>query len=337
VTPPASPEVSRLEDELHLRADATMRGQRIDRLLAERFPHITRSRFQRLLHDGCVTARGKKVRSAYRVLEHDDIRVRLPPPEPSPLEPENIPLRIVYEDDAVIVVDKPAGLVVHPAAGNPRGTLVHALLFHARTLSPDAAGVRPGIVHRLDKDTSGLLVVAKTEAAHAALATALRARTVRREYAALVWGRVEADGRIDAPIGRSTSDRKRMAVRARGGKAALTEYRVRERLAAWTLLDVRLATGRTHQIRVHLASAGHPVFGDPTYGGRTSRLTQLREPLRVQARRALERLPRQALHATRLRFVHPSSGDELEFESPLPEDVAATLALLRGPVSGAPA
>jgi 23S rRNA pseudouridine1911/1915/1917 synthase len=326
-----------LEEELHLRVDASMRGQRIDRLLAERFPHLTRSRFQRLLRDGCVTARGRPVRSAYRVLQDDDLCVRVPAPEPSDLVPEDIPLRIVYEDDALLVVDKPAGLVVHPAAGNMRGTLVHALLFHAQAL-PATGALRPGIVHRLDKDTSGLLVVAKTEAAHAALSAALRARAVRREYAAVVWGRVAEDrGRIDAPIGRSTADRKRMAVRARGGKPAVTEYRVRERLAAWTRLDLRLQSGRTHQIRVHLASLGHPVFGDATYGGRTSRLTQLAAPLRVQARRALERLPRQALHATRLQFVHPATGEELQFESPLPEDVAAALALLREPVPGAPA
>ena len=327
-----------VDEELHLRVDAAMRGQRIDRLLAEQFPRITRSRFQRLLAAGHVTARGRKVRSAYRVLEDDDIRVHVPPPEPSDLVPEDIPLQIVYEDASLLVVDKPAGLVVHPAAGNMRGTLVHALLFHARGLPAAGAPLRPGIVHRLDKDTSGLMVVAKTEAAHAALAAALHARDVRREYTALVWGRVhDDDGEIDAAIGRSSIDRKRMAVRSRGGKPARTVYHVVERFAAWTRLDLRLHSGRTHQIRVHLAAIGHPVFGDPVYGGRGGRLTQLRNPLRVQARRALERLPRQALHATRLRFAHPVTGVELQFESPLPEDIAATLALLREPLPGASA
>jgi 23S rRNA pseudouridine1911/1915/1917 synthase len=227
---------------------------------------------------------------------------------------------------------------VHPAAGNARGTLVHALLFHARSLPAGGGALRPGIVHRLDKDTSGLLVVAKTDAAHAALSAAIAARQVRREYTAIVCGRMAGDGgRIDAPIGRSPTHRKRMAVRPRGGKPAVTDYRVRERLAAWTLLDLQLQTGRTHQIRVHLAAQGHPVFGDPTYGGRTSQLTQLGNPLRVQARRALERLPRQALHATRLQFRHPVSGIELQFESPLPEDIAAALALLRESAPGASA
>jgi 23S rRNA pseudouridine1911/1915/1917 synthase len=327
-----------MDEELHLRVDAAMRGQRIDRLLAECFPRITRSRFQRLLSAGHVTVRGRRVRSAYRVLEGDDIRVRVPPPEPSDLVAEDIPLDIVYEDASILVIDKPAGLVVHPAAGNLRGTLVHALLFHSQGLPAAGAPLRPGIVHRLDKDTSGLMVVAKTEAAHAALSAALRARAVRREYTALVWGRVRDDsGTIDAAIGRSSVDRKRMAVRDRGGKPARTDYRVSDRLAAWTRLELRLHSGRTHQIRVHLAAVGHPVFGDPVYGGRAGRLTQLGQPLRVQARRALERLPRQALHATRLQFVHPATGVELQFESALPADIAATLALLRATPPGAPA
>ena len=319
-----------MERDLHLVAEAAMRGARIDRLLAERFPEITRSRFQRLLHDGHVTVRGKRVRSAYRILEGDDIHIQLPEPEPSELVPEDIPVRIVFEDDDLLVVDKPAGLVVHPAAGNARGTLVHALLFHAQQLSPGTSPLRPGIVHRLDKDTTGLLVVAKNERVHVALAEQLRARAMRREYTAIVWGRVAGEhGQVDAPIGRSLTDRKRMAVRAAGGKPALTLYEVRERLPFCTQLEVRLATGRTHQIRVHLAAVGHPVFGDPTYGGRATRLTQLATPLRVQAQRALERLPRQALHAVRLSFVHPSCGTAMQFESPLPDDLVETLALLR--------
>ena len=322
-------------ENLTLQVDASMQGIRVDRLLAERFPHITRSRFQKLLRDGKVTARGRKVRSAYRVLLGDDIQIRVPDPEPLDLVPEDIPLRIVYQDDALLVVDKPPGLVVHPAAGNATGTLVHALLFHVPGLTGGAAW-RPGIVHRLDKDTSGLLIVARTERAHAALADALRERRVRRSYIAVVWGHVgAASGDIETSIGRSPSDRKRMAVVTRGGKPATTRYRVREHLATTTLLDVALATGRTHQIRVHMAHIGHPVFGDPTYGGRNSRLTPLAAGLRVQARRALDRLPRQALHAARLVFQHPMTGAELRFESPLPEDFVAALALLRQSPAGA--
>lgn len=323
--------------ELNLHIDASMQGSRVDRLLAERFPHITRSRFQKLLRDGHVTTRGRKIRSAYRVLLDDEIRVRVPEPEPLDLVPENIPLRIVYQDDDLLVVDKPPGLVVHPAAGNATGTLVHALLYHVPGLAGGAVW-RPGIVHRLDKDTSGLLIVARHERSHAALADALRARQVRRSYVAIVWGRVgDASGTIEAAIGRSPSDRKRMAVVSRGGKPAITRYRVRERLAVVSVLDVALATGRTHQIRVHMAHLGHPVFGDPGYGGRNSRLTPLTGGLRVHARRALDRLPRQALHAARLVFQHPVTGEELRFEAPLPEDLVATLALLREPVPGNPA
>jgi len=321
-------------EDLTLHVDVDMQGTRVDRLLAEQFPHITRSRFQKLLRDGQVTARGRKVRSAYRVLLGDEIRIRVPDPTPLDLVPENIALRIVYQDDALLVVDKPPGLVVHPAAGNATGTLVHALLFHVPGLAGGAAW-RPGIVHRLDKDTSGLLVVARNESAHAALADALRARLVRRSYVAIVWGQVGSEaGTIEAAIGRSPSDRKRMAVVTRGGKQATTRYRVRERLAAVTVLDVALATGRTHQIRVHMAHIGHPVFGDPTYGGRNSRLTPLTGGLRVHARRALDRLPRQALHAARLVFQHPVTGVELRFEAPLPEDFIAALALLREAVPG---
>jgi 23S rRNA pseudouridine1911/1915/1917 synthase len=319
-----------MNEELRLVVDAGMQSQRIDRLLAERFPAVTRSRFQKLLRDGHVTARGKRVRSAYRVLLGDDIRIVLPPPEPTDLVPEDIPVPVCFEDDELLVVDKPAGLVVHPAAGNATGTLVHALLFHSAQLAQAGAPGRPGIVHRLDKDTSGLMVVAKTERAHVALAAALHQRSVRREYTAIVWGTPrQATGRVEGAIGRSPADRKKMAVVTRGGKPARTAYAVVESMAFSALLALQLETGRTHQIRVHLASIGHPVFGDATYGGRNSRLTQLAAPYRVLAKQALERLPRQALHAARLTFQHPVTGAALQFESPLPEDIAAALAILR--------
>ena len=325
-----------MPEDLHLHVDASMHGTRIDRLLAARFPEITRSRFQRWLRDGRVTARGRKVRSAYRVQDGDDIQVRVPPPEPSRLDPENIPLHVVYEDDEVLVLDKPAGLVVHPAVGNRRGTLVHALLYHVPQLAAAAGEGRPGIVHRLDKDTSGLMVVAKSAAAHVRLAAALQRREVRRGYTALVWGHVRGtEGTVDLPIGRHPVDRKRMSVHSHRGRAALTRYRVRERLQFTTLLDVRLETGRTHQIRVHMADLGNPVFGDAAYGGRNSCLTRLPAGLRVVARQALQSMPRQALHATRLSFQHPATGTEMVFESPLPEDFSLILAMLRRRAPGA--
>jgi 23S rRNA pseudouridine1911/1915/1917 synthase len=224
-------------------------------------------------------------------------------------EPEAIPLRVVHEDAHVLVIDKPPGLVVHPGSGNRRGTLQNALLAHAPELAPVP---RSGIVHRLDKDTSGLLVVARTLEAHADLVRQLKARTVRREYLALVHGTLARDGVVDAPIGRHPTARTRMAVVA-GGKPAFTRYAVRERLPGLTLLACRLETGRTHQIRVHLASIGHPIVGDRVYGGR----------------RAATLFHRQALHAWRLAFVHPGSGLEVAFESPLPEDMAGLLARLR--------
>jgi len=324
------------EETLSLRVDSAQEGQRIDRLLAEAFPHVTRSRFQKLLRDGHVRVRGKKVRSAYRVLVEDDIQIHIPPPEPLTLQPSAIPLNVVFEDEFLLVIDKPAGMVVHPAAGNRVDTLVQALLHR----QPDLAGgdpLRPGIVHRLDKDTSGLLVVAKNESVHAALSALLQRREIHREYLALVWGHLrQRSGSIEAAIGRHPVDRKRMAVRASGGKKARTHYTVVEEHAYTRLLQVRLDTGRTHQIRVHLSWIQHPVFGDPTYGGRNSCLTGLGAALRVDAREALKSLSRQALHAAKLRFPHPVTGREVIVESPLPEDLETLLARMRRSAPGVP-
>jgi 23S rRNA pseudouridine1911/1915/1917 synthase len=253
------------------------------------------------------------VRPAHRVRAGERVRVEIPPPAPAALTPEPIPLAVVFEDADLLVVDKPAGLPVHPGAGRATGTLVHAVLAHCPDLPGIGGRERPGIVHRLDKDTSGLLVVAKTEAALRALQAQIQSREVRREYLALVWGRVaRAEGTIDAPIGRDPRHRTRMAV-VPAGRRAVTGYRVVERFDDATLLELRLETGRTHQIRVHCASIGHPVVGDPTYGRRPNAWG----------------LRRQALHAHRLAFAHPGSGVALSFTSALPGDIAGALARLR--------
>jgi 23S rRNA pseudouridine1911/1915/1917 synthase len=277
-----------------------------------------------------VRVNGRVARAAQRLKAGDRLRLELPPPRATTLEPEALPLAVVFEDRDLIVVDKPAFLVVHPGAGVRSGTLVHALLHHC----PEIAGVggegRPGIVHRLDKGTSGLLVAARTERAYRALVEAMRAREVRRVYRALVWGEPREDeGVLETPLGRDPRMRKRMAVLARGGRTARTRWRVRDRFGPASELEVRLDTGRTHQIRVHLAFLRHPVVGDPVYGGRGKRLLNPGEAERSLAAALLRCLPRQALHAAELAFSHPVTGSALHFESPPPEDYAGALELLR--------
>jgi 23S rRNA pseudouridine1911/1915/1917 synthase len=296
-------------------------GERLDAFLARRCGHeLSRSSAHRLIAEGLVTVNGAPSKPSHRLARGDDVVVILPPPEVMTLEAEAIPLRIVYQDEDVIVVDKPPGLTVHPAAGHPRGTLVNALL----TICPELANIkgtlRPGIVHRLDKDTSGLLVVAKNEAAHASLAGQLKNREVHKVYLALVRGRVEPpQGVIDAPIGRHPRRRQRMAV-VEGGRAAQTRYRVRKLLddagVAYSLVEAEPLTGRTHQIRVHFASIGHPVVGDRLYG------------------KASALVGRQFLHAWRLGFRLPASGRYQEFESPLPGDLEGALEALGGTAAG---
>jgi len=249
---------------------------------------------------------------------------------PSRLEPEAIPLSIVFEDRDLLVIDKPAGLVVHPGAGVRSGTLVHALIHHDPAIASVGGESRPGIVHRLDKDTSGLMIVARTAGAHRALVEAIAARAVHRVYAALVWGQPRRpSGSLEAAIGRDPSNRKRMAVVRRGGKPAVTRWRVVEGFSLAALLEVSLETGRTHQIRVHLGHLGHPVIGDPTYGGRGKKQLSPGSHQRSLVAGLLERLSRQALHASELRFAHPSTGEDLHFTSPLPEDFARALESLR--------
>jgi len=297
-----------VSDVRQLVADRT--GERLDLFVARRLPELTRSRVRRLIDDGLITIEGRLPAKAGLALEAGQrVAVTLPPPEPSALRPEAMPLRIVYEDDDLLVVDKPAGLAVHPAPGHASHTLVNALLAHCPELSGVGGEGRPGIVHRLDKDTSGLLIVAKNDAAHAALARQLGARQVEKTYLALVRGRVDpAEGLVDAPIGRHPVHRKKQAV-VEGGREARTRYRVLRALDGYSLVEVRPESGRTHQIRVHFASIGHPVAGDALYGRGA----------------APPSLRRQFLHAQRLAFRHPRTGDRLELDAPLPEDLTAVL------------
>ena len=316
-------------EPIRLTAPPEAAGQRADRYLAEASGTLSRSRVKGLIEAGRATRDGValtqpaepiRAGSAYELTQPDPVSA-------TPL-PQPIPFTILHEDRHLIVLDKPAGLVVHPAPGNQDGTLVNALLAHCGNTLPGIGGERrPGIVHRLDRDTSGVMVVAKTEQALAALSAAFAARDVERAYTALVWGLPNpASGEIEGAIGRDPRDRKRMAMVDRGGKAALTRYRTTAVFqASATLLECRLATGRTHQIRVHLSANGHPVVGDPVYLRRIPAVSRaMPEPARSQ----LLDFPRQALHAATLGFRHPATGAELRFETPLPQDFQALLSAL---------
>ena len=288
-------------------AGAEDAGKRLDAYLASRLEGLTRSWLQKLIESGNVTLEGcEKTAKNYRIKEGDRVRVQLPEPEILRVDPENIPLDIVYEDDDLLVVNKPRGMVVHPAAGNFTGTLVNAVMYHCRgQLSSINGVVRPGIVHRIDKDTSGLLVVAKTDSAHKGLAEQFAVHSIKRAYRAVVYNNITQDsGRIDAPIGRSSRDRMKMAVTAEDrGRRAVTNYRVLERTGKFTYIECRLETGRTHQIRVHMSHQGHPLLGDQVYG----------------PRKGLKGIDGQVLHAKELGFVHPATGKYVEFDSPLPD------------------
>lgn len=280
-------------------------GVRIDGFVADAIEKISRSRAQGLLLEGMVLVNGRPVKKNYKVSEGDIISVEIPEPEPIELVAQDIPLDIIYEDESLLVINKPKGMVVHPAPGHPDGTVVNAVMFHCgHELSGIGGQLRPGIVHRIDKDTSGLLLVAKNDEAHAALAAQLKDRSLSRVYEAIVLGRVRDDeGRIDAPIGRSLRDRKKMAVGGAAARQAATRYEVVARYNGYTHVRCHLETGRTHQIRVHMAHIGHPVAGDEVYG-------------RGREKTGLDG---QCLHAGRIKFIHPRTGERMEFSCPLPD------------------
>lgn len=291
------------ENYLMLTADESSAGMRVDKLLSLSEARISRSLAAKLIADGNVSVNGKRVSKSCTIKAGDEVCAVIPEPEELSAEPENIPLNIVYEDDCLLVVNKPKGMVVHPAAGNYSGTLVNALMYHCRgRLSSINGVIRPGIVHRIDKNTSGLLIVAKTDAAHTGLAEQIKAHSFTREYSAVVCGHLkEYEGTVNAPIGRHPVDRKKMTVTDRNSKNAVTHYRVIEEYDKYTYVKLRLETGRTHQIRVHMSYIGHPVLGDDVYG------------------KPFAGIEGQCLHAGKIGFVHPMTYEYMEFESELPQ------------------
>ncbi len=290
-------------------------GERIDKAIAALRSDLSRARIQQLLESGAITVSGKCVRPGYKLRAGDAVEIIMPPATPYEALPQAIPLDIVYEDASLLVINKPRGMVVHPAAGNYTDTLVNALLHHCGdTLSEIGGVLRPGIVHRIDKDTTGLLVVAKGDKAHHHLSEQLKTRTLSRTYYALVHGNVKSDmGTISAPIGRSVQDRKKMAVLKHGGRDATTHFEVLERFGQFTLLRCKLETGRTHQIRVHMRYMGHPIVGDMTYGVK-------KEPFKLEG---------QLLHAGEIGFVHPETEEKMTFSAPIPEVFESVLKKLR--------
>jgi 23S rRNA pseudouridine1911/1915/1917 synthase len=324
-------------------ATAEAAGERLDRFLAQRLPELSRARLQALIRAGAVTRRGRRIEDiALKVKAGERYVVAVPAPQAAEPEPQAMPLAVVYEDADLVVLDKPAGLAVHPGPGHASGTLVNALIAHCGASLSGIGGVkRPGIVHRLDKDTTGLIVVAKTDRAHQGLAAQFAAHgrdgRLERGYRAIAWGAPQrGQGKVDAPLVRSAANRTRIAVaRAGGGRRAVTRYEVLERFPAVgratpvaSLMRLVLETGRTHQVRVHLAHIGHPLLGDATYG---AGFKASAHRLGAAAQAALAALGRQALHAAELGFVHPVSGKRLKFTSPLPPDMSRLLAALRGP------
>ena len=306
-------EIGSLEEREQLIITEEQAGQRADIALAQMID-LTRSNMQKLLEDGRVVKGAKVLKSNYKLKAGDEITVTLPEPEPLDVQPENIPLDILYEDEDVVVVNKPRGMVTHPAAGNYSGTLVNALLYHCKNLSGINGVIRPGIVHRLDKDTSGIMICAKNDAAHLSLSQQIQSKTAKRSYLCVVRGNIKTDsGAIETLIARDKMDRKKMAVVKEDGRIAITDYEVLERFGKYTIVKCNLRTGRTHQIRVHMEYLGYPIVGDPKY-------SPMKTPFAING---------QALHSLTLDFVHPRTGEALHFEAPLPEDLHKIVTRLR--------
>lgn len=299
-------------------------GERLDSFLASQDSDLSRSAVRRLIDDGCVTLDGASVKASYKLKPGDTIQYSIPEIKPTEIAPEELALDIVYEDDDIIVLNKPKGMVVHPAPGAPTGTVVNALLAHCKGLSAIGGIERPGIVHRLDKDTSGLMVIARNDIAHRSLQKQIQARTAERKYLVLVWGNTKFEQAVvDAPIGRHPADRKKMAVietTEYRSRPAVTEFRVIERFGTFTLIEAKLQTGRTHQVRVHAAYAGYPVVGDPVYSG-NRRIQEGRKNFALNINRLIDNLHGQALHAYSLSFDHPRTGKRMEFTSEMPVDM----------------
>ncbi len=320
--------MTRAEETIHRYAIGESEGGiRLDLYLAAGDLNLSRSQIKRAIDQGRVSVNEASVKPGYHLRVGDRVKVAIEPPRPWDLKPEEIPLAVVFEDEFLVVIDKPAGMVVHPGAGNPGGTLVNALLAHCDDLSGIGGYVRPGIVHRLDKDTSGLIVVAKKDSIHRHLADQFKERRVTKIYQAIVHGVMrQNEGVINAAIGRHPVDRKKMSTSSRQGKTALTRWTVRERFHGVTFLDARIETGRTHQIRVHLSAIGHPLVGDPEYGGAKKRIAMIADQ---RVRTALSVIGRQALHAGYLSFRHPHYGTAVTCRAPLPADMRGVLDALR--------
>ena len=302
-----------VEDREELIITDEQAGQRADIVLAQLLD-ITRSNMQKLMDDGRAVKGTKVLKSNYKLKAGDKIVVTLPEPEPLDVQPENIPLDILYEDDDVVVVNKARGMVVHPAAGNYSGTLVNALLYHCKNLSGINGVIRPGIVHRLDKDTSGIMICAKNDQAHVSLSQQIQTKTAKRSYLCVVRGNIKTDsGTIETLISRDKNDRKKMAVVKEDGRNAITDYEVLERFGKYTIVKCNLRTGRTHQIRVHMEYLGYPIVGDPKY-------SPMKTPFSING---------QALHSLTLDFIHPRTGEAMHFEAPLPEDMHKIVTRLR--------
>lgn len=301
--------------------------QRLDQFLADALPELSRSQIKKLIEEGQILCNGESVKAGSKLKGGETIQVEIPPPEPIEAEPEDIPLDILYEDSSLIVLNKPAGMVVHPAPGHSSGTLVNALLYHCRDLSGIGGNLRPGIVHRLDRDTSGVMVVTKDDVAHQGLALQFKEHSISRKYVAFVFGHVQnATGTVDKPIGRHPQDRKKMSCNSRSGRQAVTHWQVLQRFDRDRLsfLELTLETGRTHQIRVHLSEMNLPVVGDPVYGA-NKKSNAIGD---ASLRSLVQGLKRQALHARHLAFRHPVKDEWMEFNSPLPADMAEILEYL---------